>query len=192
MRRLIALLASSTAASVLAAALPASAASATSGPPAPTVTVETAVAGEALPASPMQGSWRIDQPGRAATLTVSGAVTSPAVTTVRSTWISSWRWTRPQSIAFDAGFGTDYTDVAVGSTDNVITLLIEIRRHGHPWQMVGSMRGSHDSQFLLQAGEFAGMGLGFFDRVRLQWRVRMTAKFYDTSKETLTETVKLG
>ena len=93
-------------------------------------------------------------------------------------------------MAFGASVGGDFTDVAPGSANNIYTLRIDARTRGHRWQPVAGVRGSHATEVLLSGGEGFGMEVGFYERVRLQWRVRLTATFYDTSDETLTETVK--
>ncbi|HEX4655405.1 MAG TPA: hypothetical protein VH274_06670 [Mycobacteriales bacterium] len=162
------------------------------GAPTPTVSVSTAVNGQPLPVSSMRGSWSVKQPGRRATLQVSGPVATGTVTTVRSTWISSWRTNRPHGIALDAEVEADFQDVANGSANNCFVLHIDVRTHGHHWQNVGTTGGSHSDQLLFRAGQGIGVGIGFLNRVVVQWRVRVTATFYDTSDETLTETVKVG
>lgn len=162
-----------------------------SGVSAPTVAVSTSAQGHVLPVAAMRGQWTVDKPGRQATLNVQGPVASGTVTTVRSTWTSSWRWTHRRKIALDASVQNDFQDVAGTAAKNRVVTLIQVHARGHRWQSLTRFIARHDSVFLAPSGFGVGVGVGTYDRALLQWRVVMTATFTDTSTEGLTETVRL-
>lgn len=160
--------------------------------PAPTLSITTSVQGQALPASPTQGSWTVTNPGRRATLSVSGPVASGSVTTVRSSWTSAWRWAPRHKIAIYASVENNFDDVAGTAEKNRVAMVMQARRKGHHWQTVMREVMSHSAMTLTPAAFGSGVGLGMLQRERLQWRVLMTATFTDTSTEGLTETVRVA
>jgi hypothetical protein len=174
---------------VLASAAPAQAAGST---PEPTLSVTTTVLGAPLPVPTMRGSWTVARPGRRATLHVRGPVVSGTVTTVHSSWTSAWRWTRPKTIAMSVGVENDFQDVAGSAAKNRVVTLVQARRRGHQWQDVQRLVSGHSPELLMHIGFGFGLDIGLYDRIRLQWRVSMTATFTDTSTEGLTETVHVA
>ena len=156
------------------------------GAPAPTVTIHTALSGHQLPVATMTGGWTVQQPGRAATLKVSGVTATGAVTTIRSTWTSSMRRTRGLKFFCDGAF----TTVAPGSANNGVAVTIDFRqRHGR-WQPFGGAQFSHTSQPLDTGGQGIGSLLEFLKPVTVQWRVTVTATYDDTSHQDFSEQVK--
>ena len=154
--------------------------------PAPTVAVSTSMSGHQLPVATMTGSWTVQRPGRAATLKVDGVHATGAVTTIHSTWISSMRRTRGLEFMCEGAFST----IAPGSPNNAIAISIDFRtRHSH-WQPFGGAGFSHTSQPLDAGDQGIGSLLEFIKPVTVQWRVRVTATYDDTSRQTFSEQVK--
>jgi hypothetical protein len=162
------------------------AAEAAPGVPAPTVTIATTVSGQVLPVSTMTGNWTVKQPGRAASLKVSGAAATGTITTIRSTWVSSMR----RSIGVQFLSETDYTTAAPGTQNNSVAIHVQFRSPHGAWQEMGRGQFSHTSQPLDVGGEGVGAAVEFLRPTVLQFRVQMTVTYDDTSQQTFRESVK--
>lgn len=153
--------------------------------PEPTVMVTTSLDGQRLPVAAMSGTWSVQHPGRAATLKVTGGAAGGTVTTIESTWVSSMRRTRGLKFFCQA----DYSTLAPGSQNNTVQIDVQFRTPHGQWQQSGGTQFSHTSQPLDSGGQGIGALLEFLKPATLQWRVRVTVTFYDTSKQTFREEV---
>ena len=154
--------------------------------PAPTVTVSTSAGGQMLPVASMSGAWQVNKPGRKATLKVNGVVVTGTQTTIRSTWVSSMR----RSVGIKFGCEGDFNTVAPGAAKNAVQIHVEYRVPGGHWQNMGNTKFDYTSQPLASAGEGIGAFLAFVKPVKLQWRLRVTATYADTSQQSFYEQVE--
>jgi hypothetical protein len=154
--------------------------------PAPTATYTTSVLGHPLPVSTMSGAWQVTKPGRAATLTASGAAVTGTQTVIHTTWTSALH--RTTGLQFD--LAGDFTTLAPAADKNGSIIRIQFRtRHGH-WQEFGGGGMNYSSQPLDRGGQGVGTLLEFLHPVTVQWRVMVTATYDDTSQQTFSEKVK--
>jgi hypothetical protein len=162
------------------------AALATPAAPAPTVSITTALGGQALPVASMTGSWTVQKPGRRASLTVSGVAATGTSTTIRSTWVSTLR----RGIGIKFLVGGDFATLLPGTSKDGLIVRVDFRgRHGR-WQDSGAATFDHGSQPLDNGDQGIGAFIAFLHPAVVQWRVRVVATYDDTSRQSFRETVQ--
>src|SRR3954453_11377980 len=100
--------------------------------PAPTLSISETLLGQPPPVVSSTGRWDVTDPGKAASLQVSGVNPPAGQTTVSAVW-TSHAWRPQKSTAINATWGVTQEGVAVGSSGGSWSIQMRMRTGSGRW-----------------------------------------------------------